>query len=119
MADVPIIPLESFLLVSIQEDLTDTEAERLQRRLLEKLSSDRTRGIVIDVSGMDVVDSYFCRILRDTAAMSRLMGARTALVGMSPAVAMTLTELNLTMPGVHTDLSLERGLEWLRATAHA
>lgn len=119
MADVPIIPLESFLLVSIQEDLTDTEAERLQRRLLEKLASDRTRGIVIDVSGMDVVDSYFCRILRDTAAMSGLMGARTALVGMSPAVAMTLTELDLTMPGVHTDLSLERGLEWLRATAHA
>lgn len=119
MADVPIIPLESFLLVSIQEDLTDSEAERLQRRLLETLSSDRSRGIVIDVSGMDVVDSYFCRILRDTAAMSRLMGARTALVGMSPAVAMTLTELDLTMPGVHTDLSLERGLEWLRATTHA
>lgn len=119
MADVPIIPLEGFLLVSIQEDLTDTEAERLQRHLLETLSSARNRGIVIDVSGMDVVDSYFCRILRDTAAMSRLMGARTALVGMSPAVAMTLTELDLTMPGVHTDLSLERGLEWLRATTNA
>ncbi|MFP3913933.1 MAG: STAS domain-containing protein [Actinomycetota bacterium] len=119
MADVPVIPLEGFLLVSIQEDLTDAEAEGLQRRLLERVTSTRARGIVIDVSGMDVVDSYFCRILRDTAAMSRLMGARTALVGLSPAVAMTLTELDLSMPGVHTDLSLERGLEWLRGAVHA
>lgn len=119
MADVPIIPLDRFLLVAIQEDLTDAEAERLQRRLLETLRSSRARGIVIDVSGMDVVDSYFCRVLRDTAAMSSLMGARTALVGMSPAVAVTLTELDLTMPGVHTDLSLERGLEWLRSITDA
>jgi rsbT antagonist protein RsbS len=119
MSEVPIIPLEGFLLVSIQQDLTDAEAEGLQQRLLETLSSWRACGIVIDVSGMDVVDSYFCRVLRDTAAMSSLMGARTAVVGMNPAVAVTLTELDLTMPGVHTDLSLERGLEWLRYTAHA
>lgn len=119
MADVPVIRLEGFLLVPIQEDLTDAEAEQLQRRLLETLASVRARGIVIDVSGMDVVDSYFCRVLRDTAAMSRLMGARTAVVGMNPAVAVTLTELDLTMPGVHTDLSLERGLDWLRSGSHA
>lgn len=119
MADVPVIRLEEFLVVSIQEDLTDAEAEDLQRRLLETLASSRARGLVIDVSGMDVVDSYFCRVLRDTAAMSSLMGARTALVGMSPAVAITLTELDLAMPGVHTDLSVERGLEWLRDVTHA
>lgn len=116
MAEVPILELEQFLVVSIQEDLTDGEAEGLQARLLERLTRVRSSGVVIDVSGMDVVDSYFCRILRDTAAMSRLMGARTAVVGMSAAVAVTLTELGLEMPGVHTDLSLERGLQWLRRT---
>lgn len=115
MADVPILSIDSFLVVSIQEDLTDAQAEELQKRLLERLNDLRSRGVVIDVSGMDVVDSYFCRMLRDTAAMSRLMGARTALVGLSPAVAVTLTELGLEMAGVHTDLSLERGLQWLRA----
>lgn len=119
MADVPILSIEDFLVVSIQEDLTDAEGEGLQQRLLEKLASDRSRGVVIDVSGMDIVDSYFCRILRDTAAMSRLMGARTTLVGMRAPVAVTLTELGLEMSGVHTDLSLERGLEWLRSAADA
>ena len=114
MAEVPILELEQFLVVSIQEDLTDGEAEGLQARLLERLTKVRSSGVVIDVSGMDVVDSYFCRILRDTAAMSRLMGARTAVVGINAAVAVTLTELGLEMPGVHTDLSLERGLQWLR-----
>ena len=74
----------------------------------------RLRGVVIDVSGMDVVDSYFCRILRDTAAMAQLMGAHTAVVGMESGVAVTLIELGLSLDNVHTDLSLERGLEWLR-----
>ena len=114
MAQVPILSLEGFLVVSIQEDLSDTEAEDLQRRLLERVTTSRARGVVIDVSGMDVVDSYFCRILRDTAAMARLMGANTAVVGMGPAVAVTLTELGLELDDVHTDLSLERGLDWLR-----
>jgi rsbT antagonist protein RsbS len=115
MAEVPILELEGRLVVSIQEDLTDREAEDLQHRLLERLTRVRSSGVVIDVSGMDVVDSYFCRILRDTAAMSRLMGAHTAVVGMNAAVAVTLTELGLEMVGVHTDLSLERGLQWLRS----
>lgn len=114
MTEVPILELENFLIVSVQQDLTDGEAENLQGRLLERLTRVRAAGVVIDVSGMDVVDSYFCRILRDTAAMSHLMGARTAVVGMNAAVAVTLTELGLEMPGVHTDLSLERGLQWLR-----
>lgn len=114
MAEVPILELENFLVVSIQQDLTDGEAEGLQARLLERLSRVGAAGVVIDVSGMDVVDSYFCRILRDTAAMTKLMGARTAVVGMNAAVAVTLTELGLEMAGVHTDLSLERGLHWLR-----
>lgn len=105
------------MVVSIQEDLSDGEAEDLQRRLLEEVTDSRTRGLVIDVSGMDVVDSYFCRILRDTATMAQLMGAHTAVVGMDPGVAVTLMELGLSLDNVHTDLSLERGLEWLREKA--
>lgn len=117
---VPILSLERFMVVSIQEDPSDAEAENLQKRILEKLADGDTRGLVIDVSGMDVVDSYFCRILRDTAAMAQLMGAHTAVVGMEPGIAVTLMELGLSLENVHTDLSLERGLEWLREkTAYA
>lgn len=120
MAQVPILSLERFLVVSIQEDPSDAEAEDLQRRILERLTNSHSRGLVVDVSGMDVVDSYFCRILRDTAAMAQLMGAPTAVVGMEPGVAVTLMELGLSLDNVHTDLSLERGLEWLREkTANA
>jgi len=114
MAQVPILSLEGFLVVSIQDDPSDAEAESLQKRILDRVTDTRTRGLVIDVSGMDIVDSYFCRILRDTAAMAQLMGAHTTVVGMEPGVAVTLMELGLSLDNVHTDLSLERGLEWLR-----
>jgi rsbT antagonist protein RsbS len=114
VADVPILSLEGFLVVPIQSDPSDAEAEELQRRLLERTRRSRARGVLIDVSGMDVVDSYFCRILRDTAQMAHLMGAVTVVVGIAPAVAVTLTELGLEMEDVHTDLDLERGLAFLR-----
>lgn len=117
MAQVPILSLEKFLVVSIQEELSDHEAEDLQKRLLERIDSTDSRGVLIDISGLDLVDSYFCRILRDTAAMAQLMGARTSVVGMAPAIALTLTELGLELTNVHTDLSLERGLDWLRGNA--
>ncbi len=110
---VPILSLENFLIVSILEDLSDREAEGLQRRLLERIDENDSHGVLIDVSGLDVVDSYFCRILRDSAAMAELMGARTCVVGLAPAVAVTLIELGLELP-VHTDANLERGLDWLR-----
>lgn len=120
MAQIPILSLERFLVVSIQDDPSDAEAEDLQKRILERLTESHNRGLVIDVSGMDVVDSYFCRILRDTAAMAQLMGAHTAVVGMEAGVAVTLMELGLSLENVHTDLTLERGLEWLREkTANA
>lgn len=112
--EVPILQLGGFLVVSVQAELSDHAAENLQRRLLETVSATGARGVVIDLTGLDLVDSYFCRVIRDTAAMSRLMGASTALVGLRPAVAVTLTELGLDLPGIHTDLSLERGLDWLR-----
>lgn len=114
LAEVPILQLEGFLVVSVQAELSDQSAENLQRRLLETVSVTGARGVVIDLTGLDLVDSYFCRVIRDTAAMSRLMGASTALVGLQPAVAVTLTELGLDLPDLHTDLSLERGLDWLR-----
>ena len=116
MPDIPILAANDILIVSIQRDPTDSEAEDLQHRLLERVAKGNARGVAIDLSGMDVVDSYFCRILRDMAAMVRLMGARTAVVGIPPAVAVTLIELGLTLEGVHTDLTLDRGLAWLRAT---
>jgi rsbT antagonist protein RsbS len=114
VASVPILSLEGFLIVSVQEDLTDVEAEAMQHDLLENLDSKRASGVLIDVSGMDIVDSYFCRILRDTAGMARLMGAKTCVVGLAPAVAITLTGLGLDLSMVHTDANLERGLAWLR-----
>lgn len=116
MASVPILALEGFLVVSIQDDLTDNEAEDLQRRLLDQIERTGADGVLIDVSGLDIVDSYFCRILRDTAAMAQLMGAASCVVGLAPAVAVTLTELGLDLSMVHTDADLERGLAWLRGT---
>jgi rsbT antagonist protein RsbS len=114
VASVPVLSLEGYLIVSVQEDLSDAEAEDMQRDLLERLERTRSNGVLIDVSGMDVVDSYFCRILRDTAAMASLMGGATCVVGLAPAVAVTLTELGLDLQMVHTDVNLERGLAWLR-----
>ncbi|HEX6988820.1 MAG TPA: STAS domain-containing protein [Bacillota bacterium] len=114
LPDVAILRLEDFLIVSIQSDLTDRTATALQARLLDELSRTRARGICIDFSGVDVVDSFLGRLIRDMAAMARLMGARTVVVGLRPAVAVTLVELGLDLPGVHTDLNLERGLAWLR-----
>lgn len=114
MADVAILHLERFLVVSVQAELTDRDAQSLQARLLEELARTRARGVVLDLSGLDVVDSFLARVIRDTATMASLMGARTAVVGLRPAVAVTLAELGLDLPGVHTDLDLERGLAWLR-----
>ena len=111
------LQVEDFLLVSVRAELTDREARELQARLLEEIARRRARGLLMDLSGLDVVDSFLERVIRDTAAMAALMGARTAVVGMRPAVAVTLAELGLELPGVHTDLDLERGLQWLRQSA--
>lgn len=114
MANVPILRLEGFVVVSIQDDLSDQEAEDLQKRLLESLAERRASGVLIDVSGLEIVDSYFCRVLRDTASMAQLMGVTTCITGLAPAVAVTLTELGLELSMVHTEGNLERGLQWLR-----
>lgn len=113
MATVPILEIHGFLVVSIQGELSDSEVEELQQRLLARVTATRGHGVVIDISGMDIVDSYFCRILRDTARMAQLMGATTVVSGIAPAVAVTLTELGLYLRGVHTALNLDRALDVL------
>ncbi|BAS27746.1 STAS domain-containing protein [Limnochorda pilosa] len=112
---IPILHVEGFLIVELQGELKDADIAAVQQSLLEQLHRERARGVLIDLSGLEVVDSYTGRVIRDTAGMVRLMGARTAVVGLRPAVAITLVEMGLELPGVHMDLNLERGLEWLRA----
>lgn len=114
---IPILEIDNLLIISIQIDLGDTEAAQLQEDLLERLAETGARGILLDLTAVETVDSYLGRVIRDTAAMAHLMGAATALVGMRPAVAITFVELGLKLPQVHTDLNLERGLAWLRRQA--
>lgn len=111
--EVPILLMRGFLVVSVQRELHDRAAQKLQERLLERLEQTKAKGVLIDVTALAVVDSFLGRLLRDTAVMARMMGALTVLVGLQPAVAITLTELGLDLPGIHTDLDLERGLSWL------
>lgn len=113
-ADVPMVLLRGCLVVTLQQELHDQAAERLQSRILERLQEIRPLGLILDVTALPVVDSFLGRLLRDTAVMARLMGSRTVLVGLQPAVAITLCELGLDLPGIHTDLDLERGLEWIQ-----
>lgn len=114
MREIPLLQIEQFLIVSVQSEPTDAEAEALQKRLLDTLGQNQARGFLLDFSGLDIVDSFLARIIRDTAQMGKLMGVPTTVVGLNPAVAITLTELGLALPDIHTDLNLERGLEWLR-----
>lgn len=110
---IPLLELRGVMVVSIQTELHDRAAENLQRRILERIAERHPRGLLIDVTALSVVDSFLGRLLRDTALMARMMGVPTVLVGLQPAVAITLTELGLELPGIHTDLDLERGLAWL------
>ncbi len=112
--NIPVLQIERFLIVSVQGELKDNDVTALQQNLLERLRRTEAAGVLIDLTAVEVVDSYMGRLLRDTAAMIRLMGVPTVVVGLRPAVAVTLVELGLDLPGIHTDLNLERGLTWLR-----
>lgn len=112
---VPILKLDGIFIIALQGDLKDQDIAVLQQDLLDRLRQSPAAGVLIDLTGVEVVDSYMGRMLRDTAAMARLMGARTAVVGLRPAVAITLVELGLELPDIHTDLNLERGLAWLKS----
>jgi rsbT antagonist protein RsbS len=102
------------LIVSIHAALDDAQLLQLQRDLLERVGRDRSRGILIDVAALDVLDSFAARTLADLAYMAQLRGARTVVVGIAPDVAMTLVRLGVRIPLTQTALDLEEGLEWLR-----
>ncbi|MFJ6556368.1 STAS domain-containing protein [Streptomyces luteogriseus] len=114
---VPVLRLGDVLLVTLQGDLHDSTAQQLQQDLSETISRTGVRGVLIDISGVEIVDSFLGRVLAEIAAQSKLLAARTVVAGMRPAVAITLVELGLTLPGLTTALSTEAGLELLAQQA--
>ena len=119
MERIPILKIGGFLLVSIQVDMHDRLAMQLQDDLTSRISSSGARGVLIDISGLEMVDSFIGRMLSNIAAMSRVLDAQTVVVGMRPAVAITLVELGLSLPGVRTALDVERGMALLTASMDA
>jgi rsbT antagonist protein RsbS len=115
MERIPILKMGRFLLVTIQVDMHDRLALTLQDDLTDRIVKDSARGVLIDISSLEIVDSFIGRVLGDIAAMSRVLDAQTVVVGMQPAVAITLVELGLSLPGVRTALNVERGMELLHA----
>jgi rsbT antagonist protein RsbS len=112
---IPILKMGEFLLVSIQVDMHDRLAMTLQDDLTDRIVKTRARGVLIDISSLEVVDSFIGRMLANIAGMSRILDAQTVVVGMQPAVAITLVELGLQLPGVRTALNVEKGMELLSA----
>jgi rsbT antagonist protein RsbS len=115
MEHIPVLKVEGCLLVSIQVDMHDQLAMALQDDLTRKVVETRARGVMIDISSLEIVDSFIGRMLNNIAAMAKVLDAVTVVVGMRPAVAITLVELGLTMPGVHTALDVDRGLRLIRS----
>jgi rsbT antagonist protein RsbS len=114
MGPVPIVDLDGVLLVTVGEELADHSVAALEQELTQRVVDTGARGVLIDVSVLDVVDSYLARALHEIAAATSLLAARTIVVGIQPAVAITLTELGLTLPGMRTALSVREGLAALR-----
>ena len=117
MERIPILKMGRFLLVSIQVDMDDRTAMTLQDDLTAQIVKHRARAVLIDISSLDVVDSFIGRMLANTAAMARILDAETVVVGMQPSVAITLVELGLSLKGVRSALNVERGMEMLRNIA--
>jgi len=116
MERITILKMGPFLLVTIQVDMHDRLALQLQDDLTERIVRHSARGVLIDISSLEIVDSFIGRVLGNIAAMSRILDAETVVVGMQPAVAITLVELGLSLPGVRTALNVERGMELLRTS---
>ena len=110
---VPILKQGAYLIASVQSALTDADLLELRNALVEMVGRYRSRGVIVDVTAMDVMDSFASRTLRDIAHMIRLRGAETVIVGIQPEVAFTMVQLGLTLEGVATALDLEEGLAFL------
>jgi rsbT antagonist protein RsbS len=117
MERIPILKLNQFLLVTIQIDMHDRVAMALQEELTDRIVRDRAHGVLLDISTVEVVDSFIGRMISNIAAMSRVLDAETVVVGMRPAVAITLVELGMALPGVRTALDVDAGMALLRAAS--
>ena len=115
MERIPVLKMGDCLLVTIQVDMHDRLATALQDDLTERISLTRARGVLIDISALDVVDSFIGRMLGNIAAMAQVLDAHTVVVGMRPAVAITLVELGLDLPGVRTALDVEKGMALIQS----
>jgi rsbT antagonist protein RsbS len=119
LGQIPILKIGDCLLVSIQVDMHDRMALDLQDSLTKKVVSSRARGVLIDISALEIVDSFIGRMLNNIASMARVLDAVTVVVGMRPAVAITLVELGLELSGVKTSLNVDKGLDLIRRTIDA
>ncbi len=116
MEHIPILKMGDYLLVTIQVDMHDRLAMTLQDDLTQRIVTSRARGVLIDISSLEIVDSFIGRMLANIAAMSRILDAQTVVVGMRPSVAITLVELGLALTGVRTALNVEKGMELLQSS---
>ncbi|MCE9604286.1 MAG: STAS domain-containing protein [Planctomycetia bacterium] len=118
MERIPILQMGPFLLVTIQVDMHDQLAMTLQEDLTTRIVKSRSKGVLIDISALEMVDSFIGRMLANIASMSRILDAETLIVGMQPAVAITLVELGMSLSGVKTALNVERGMKLLQNAVH-
>jgi rsbT antagonist protein RsbS len=116
---IPILRMGNFLLVTIQVDMHDKLALTLQDDLTNRIAEVGARGVLIDISSLEIVDSFIGRTLANIASMAKVLDAETVVVGMQPAVAITLVELGMSLPGIHTALNVESGMQFLQQTAAA
>jgi rsbT antagonist protein RsbS len=114
MERIPILHMGRFLLVTIQVDMHDKLALTLQDDLTNRICDMNAKGVLIDISSLEIVDSFIGRTLANIASMAKVLDAQTVVVGMQPAVAITLVELGMSLPGIHTALNMESGMEYLR-----
>ncbi len=116
MERIPILRMGDFLIVTIQVDMHDRLAMTLQEDLTNRIADTGARGVLIDISSLEIVDSFIGRMIANISGMARVLDAETVVVGMQPAVAITLVELGLSLPGVRTALNVEKGMELLRTS---
>ncbi|MEH2287820.1 STAS domain-containing protein [Nostoc sp.] len=116
MERIPILKMGNFLLVTIQVDMHDRLALTLQEDLTNSITQTQAQGVLIDISGLEIVDSFIGRILGNIARISRVLDAETVVVGMQPAVAITLVELGMSLTGIRTALNVEKGMALLRSS---